>query len=103
MVEIGCALLLLKVFRLGREDLTRPWVLIGFIVCCAVIAPAVGASLAAPAVASVGRDSFAQAWWDFWSADALGMIIFGSLGLVTTREHLRRLAQPMDWLHAALI
>ncbi|HZV85761.1 MAG TPA: ATP-binding protein [Brevundimonas sp.] len=103
MVEVGCALLLLKAFRLGREDLTRPWVLIGFIVCCAIIAPAAGASLAAPAVASVGRDSLVQAWLDYWAADALGMVIFGSLGLVTTKEHLSRISLPRDWLHAGFL
>ncbi len=103
MAEIGAALLLLRIFRLNASNLTKPGVLFGFLACGAVIAPALGASLAAPLVSSFSTSTFAEAWWDYWAADALGVVIFGSMGMVLTREHLRRLSRPADWSHGLVL
>ena len=101
LIETAAAVWLLRVFGLLDRDLTRPTGLLGFVICAAVFAPAVGAALGAPVVAGLGLSSYAVAWWDFWSADALGMMLVAPFGLVLTREHLTRLARPADWVQAA--
>jgi signal transduction histidine kinase/ActR/RegA family two-component response regulator len=101
LVEAAAAVWLLRVFGLLDRDLTRPAALLGFVICAAVVAPAVGAAMGAPVVVGLGLSDYAVAWWDFWSADALGMMLVAPFGLVLTRAHLTRLARPIDWAQAA--
>ena len=100
LVEVGVAVWLLSVFKLIDKDLTRPGALFGFLVCAALIAPAAGAGSAAWLVSELGGGTPAQTWWDYWSADALGVMILVPFGVVLTGEHLRRLARPSDGLQA---
>ena len=44
IIEIGIAVLLLARFNLIGKDLCEPWPLAGFLVCAAIIAPAVAAT-----------------------------------------------------------
>lgn len=103
LVEVGAALVLLRLFRLRGADLTRPRVLFGFLLCCAGVAPAIAATVAAPAVQLAGGGDMGQAWIDYWWADALGMILIGPLGMVLTKEHLDRFSKSRDWGHGALL
>ncbi|HYC68420.1 ATP-binding protein [Brevundimonas sp.] len=100
LVEIAAAVWLLSVLKLMDKDLTRPGALFGFLVCAALIAPAAGAGSAAHLVADLGGGTPAQTWWDYWAADALGVMILVPFGMVLTREHLRRLARPTEFLQA---
>jgi signal transduction histidine kinase/ActR/RegA family two-component response regulator len=101
IIEVGTAVWLLHVFGLMHRDLTRPAALFGFLVCAAVIAPAAGAGSAARLVSDLGGGTPAQTWWDYWAADALGVMILVPFGMVLTRQQLRRLARPADLLQAA--
>ncbi|NJC40821.1 signal transduction histidine kinase/ActR/RegA family two-component response regulator [Brevundimonas alba] len=101
ILEIATAVWLLGAFRLMDRDLTRPTTLVGFLLCAAVIAPAAGAGAATPLVAGLGGGAAAQVWWDYWSADALGVMILVPFGMVLTREHLSRLARSRDLIQAA--
>lgn len=100
LVEIGVAVVLLFRFGLARADLTRPMPLIGFLLCAAVAGPAAGALLGAPMIASLGAQTFAEAWWDYFAADALGAIIIVPFGLVVTRRRLGALTARTDRLWA---
>jgi signal transduction histidine kinase/ActR/RegA family two-component response regulator len=103
MVEIGAAVWLLGVLGLMDRDLTRPGALFGFLVCTALVAPAAGAGSAAWLVADLSGGTPAQTWWDYWAADALGVMILVPFGMVLTREHLRRLTRPGDILQAVCL
>ena len=103
IVEIVVAVWLLGAFNLLGKDLTRPGALFGFLVCAALIAPAAGAGAAAQLVSELGGGTPAQTWWDYWAADALGVMILVPFGMVLTREHLRRLARPRDLATAVLL
>jgi signal transduction histidine kinase/ActR/RegA family two-component response regulator len=100
LVEIGVAVILLFRFRLARADLTRPGALCGFLFCVAVAGPAAGASLGGPMVASLGAQSLAEAWWDYFSADALGAMIIAPFGMVVSRRRLRALTALTDRIWA---
>ncbi len=103
LIEIAVATALLVRFRLARADLTQPGALFGFLVCVAVIGPMAAASAAAPMVAALSPGGWAQAWWDYFAADALGAMIIAPFGMVLTRDRLKRLASTADKLWAALL
>ena len=103
IIEIGIAVLLLARFNLIGKDLCEPWPLAGFLVCAAIIAPAVAATAAMPILAQLGGGALGQVWWDYFAADALGMAIFVPFGMVLTRQHLARLARKRDMAQAALM
>ncbi len=103
LIEIGLATALLVHFRLARADLTQPGALFGFLVCVALIGPTAAASAAAPMVAALSPGGWAQAWWDYFAADALGAMIIAPFGMVLTRDRLKRLASRTDKAWAALL
>ncbi|HEY1225159.1 MAG TPA: ATP-binding protein [Brevundimonas sp.] len=103
LIEIAVATALLVHFRLARADLTQPGALFGFLVCVALIGPMAAASAAAPMVAALSPGGWAQAWWDYFAADALGAMIIAPFGMVLTRDRLKRLASTADKLWAALL
>lgn len=55
--------------------------LLEFVVLCGVLAPAVGAAVGAGAVRAAGGESYWAAWRVWWAADALGVLLVGTLGL----------------------
>ena len=91
MVELGLAMLLLWRFQLAGKDLTQPWPLIAFLACVALIAPAVAAACAVPVMTGLGAGNAWAVWWDYFSADALGMMIIVPFGMVLSRQRLGRL------------
>ncbi len=106
LAEILCATGLLRLLE-RHAGLVRHGPLASFAVMLAVagiVAPALGATAGAAAIASVHGTGFASVWWTWWQASALGMALLLPMMLSMTPGRVRAaFARPVLAPQAGLL
>ena len=108
-IEAAAGAALLRRFPGGRAMagpgfLVRPTQGALFVLCCGVLAPAVGATIIAAINQASGKASFASTWPDIWLGDAAGMLLAMPMTLVALDLwRLRRAASAATLFEVAML